>query len=78
MEKGEHVKIKNQIKDIYDVDVFRDLIERCMISDEAKLILSMYYIQRKSLNFIADELGWSYATIKRRHSEALSKLKPLL
>ena len=60
----ENADTRKKLKGISSVDEFRSILERTMLSDEEK----------KSLTYIADELGMSEVTVKRKHRKMLMKL----
>lgn len=49
-----------------------------MLSDEDKTILRMYYIDEKQMSYIADILGLSEVTVKKKHRKALLKIGELI
>ena len=73
----ENAKTKKKLKRIGSVREFDELLERSMISEEEKSILCKIYKEQKSLSYIADELGMSIATVKRKHHRILIKLGKL-
>lgn len=75
---SDHVETKKKIKSIYSVKTFEELLQSCTLSDEDKAIMRLIYLKGKSLNVIADELGFSESTIKRKHRIILSKLSKLI
>lgn len=42
-----------------------ELLDSCTLSDEDKQIVKMYYLQNKSIGYIADILGYSESNIKK-------------
>lgn len=71
----ENAETRKKLKGISSVDEFRSILERTMLSDEEKRILILlYYKEKKSLAYIADELGMSETTVKRKHRKMLMKL----
>ena len=48
-----------------------------MLSEEERQILWLYYKDHKSLTYIADILGMSESTIKRKHKKLLMKIGKL-
>nr|DAS31071.1 MAG TPA: Sigma-70, region 4 [Caudoviricetes sp.] len=55
-----------------------ELLDSCTLSDEDKQIVKMYYLQNKSIGYIADILGYSESNIKKRHNKILNKLSKLI
>lgn len=62
----ENAETRKKLKGISSVDEFRSILERTMLSEEEKKILLMHYKDKKSLTYIADELGMSEVTVKRK------------
>lgn len=75
---SDHINTKKKIKSIYSVKTFEELLQSCVLTEEDKTIMRMIYLKGKSLSFIADELGFSESTIKRKHKTILSKLSKLI
>jgi hypothetical protein len=48
--------------------------EQTMLSEEEKKILWLHYKEQKTMAFIADELGMSEVTVKKKHSKMLMKI----
>lgn len=65
---------RNKLKGITSVKEFESILEQTMLSDEDKQILRMHYKEQKSLSYIADIIGMSETTIKKKHRKALMKL----
>ena len=70
----ENSETRKKLKGISSIDEFRSILERTMLSEEEKQILILYYKEKKSLAYIADELGMSEVTVKRKHRKMLMKL----
>ena len=70
----ENAETRKKLKGISSIDEFRSILERTMLSNEEKQILILYYKEKKSLAYIADELGMSETTVKRKHRKMLMKL----
>lgn len=75
---SEHIKTRNNLKDIPTVTSFNELIENCTLSEEDKELLRMHYLQEKDFKYIGDMLGFAESTAKKRHRKALQKLSKLL
>lgn len=75
---SEHIETRNKLKSIYDVNTFEDLLNSCVLTEEDKTILKLHYLKGKNLGYIADELGYSESTIKRKHHKILSKLNKMM
>lgn len=69
-----HIEARNRLKKIELIEDFESLLDMCILSDEDKTILRMVYLQHKTMDCVADELGFSGKTIKNRHKEALRKM----
>lgn len=74
----EHIKTRNKLKEVVEIQTFSDLLDRCILSEEDRKIMELHYLQDKDLRYIADLLGYSEGTIKKRHRKVLKKLKQIL
>ena len=68
------MKTRNKLKDIGSVRDLESLINEVVLSEEEKQILLLHYREQKTLLYIADILGMSEATIKRKHKRLLLKI----
>lgn len=75
---SEHMEVKRKIKNISDIRTFDGLLENAMLPEEQKKMLNMIYVQKKSLDFIADEMNVSIQTIKLWHKKALKKIASII
>ena len=73
-----HKKAKDRIKSIKSVKEFYDLLDSAVLSDEERQIMVLHYLDKKSLAFIADELGFSESCIKKKHHKILCLLDALM
>lgn len=44
------------------------------LSDTDRTIMTLYYLKRHDFNYIADHLGFSESTIRRRHRNIIKRL----
>lgn len=72
-----HIETRRKLKDIYDITTFHQLLEKVTISQEDKELMNLHYIENKDFRYIADCLGYSEATIKRKHRKILNKISKL-
>ena len=75
---SKHIEIKHKIKNINRKTDFYSLLEESMLSDLEKQIMNMFYVENKSIDYIADVLGYSPQGIKKIHKRILNKLESLL
>jgi len=68
---SEHIEIRNKVKEIAHVIDFRKMLEETMLSEEDRALLEMHYKDHKDFRYIADSLGYSESTIKRRHGNII-------
>lgn len=73
-----NVETRNKLKSIPKVSTFMELVEACTLSDTDKRIIKMYYLEHKTLSYIADTMGYSESNIKKRHAKILNKMSKLL
>lgn len=74
----EHIETRNKLREIVEIQTFSDLLDRCIMSEEDRRIMELHYLQEKDLRYIADLLGYSEGTIKKRHRKVLKKLNQIL
>ena len=74
----EHIETRNRLKEIVEIQTFSDLLDRCILSEEDRQIMELHYLRGKDLRYIADLLGYSEGTIKKKHRRILKKLKQIL
>lgn len=65
---------RSKLKQISSIEEFENILNGAMLSDEEKQLLELHYKEQKPLIYIADELGMSEATVKRKHRKLLMKL----
>lgn len=75
---SKHIDTRRKLAEIAEVDSFYSLINKATLSTTDKQILVLHYIDGYSLTYIADHLGFSESTIKRRHRKSLVKIAKLL
>jgi len=73
-----NIETRKKLKNFYDVKTFDDLLNQCVLTEEEKQIVRLYYVKGKNLAYIGDLLGYSESTIKRRHQKILQKLGNLI
>ena len=74
----EHMSIKRKVRSIDRKSTFDSIIEDSRLDDKEKVLMQMYYIQGKSLDYIADTLGYSVSGIIKMHKRALKKIENLI
>ena len=75
---SKHIDTRKKIKGIASVSSFASLIESATLSNIDKQIMTLHYLDEKDFQFIADTLGYSESTIKKRHRKILAKLSRLI
>lgn len=74
----ENAETKNKLKNMESVNDFEELLNKLMASEEDKKILIMHYKDGKPLGYIADILGISESSIKKKHSKLLMKIGKII
>ena len=72
-----HVKTKHKIQMITKT-MFNEIMDEAMLSENEVCMMRMYYIEHKSLDYIADTLGYSRAGVIKMHQRILQKIESLL
>lgn len=73
-----HVELKHKVKNINRKIDFNSLLEESMLNDTEKEMMNMYYVENKTMDVIADTLGYSPQGIIKMHKRILKKLESLL
>ena len=73
-----HIDTRRNLRQIELVQDFESLLSLCTLSDADKESLRLHYIQQKDFRYSGDMLGYSEASIKKRHKEALRKISKAL
>lgn len=74
----QHIETRQRLKAIASVQELNELLDKCVLSDEDRLIFELHYIKGKPLGYIADELGYSESCIKKRHCKIIGRLEKML
>lgn len=72
--KKEHKEARDKLKSIGTYKSFYQILDEVILTSEERKFIELFYLEDKSLNEIADELGISRATASRKHSKILNKL----
>lgn len=75
---SKHIEIKHKVKNINRKTDFNNLLEESMLSDTEKQMMRKFYIENKSVDIIADELGYSPQGILKMHKRILKRIESLL
>lgn len=70
----ERAKVRSKLRDIGSVKDFQFILDNTMLSEEEKKILEMHYKEGHTLSYIADEIGMSEISIKKKHAKILMKV----
>lgn len=73
MANSAHLQRKHYIKSIASKSRLRDLLADCNLTENDIRALSMYYIDKQDIGYIADTLGWSYSAAQK-HIAGASKV----
>lgn len=74
----ERMEAKNKLRNIILKTEFESLLEDYVLTDEDKELMRLHYLKGKDFRFIADALGYSEITIKKRHAKILTKISKLI
>ena len=74
----EHMMIKKKVQKIGKKSDFNEILENSLLNDREKEMMTMYYIERKDMDYIADIMGYSKAGIIKMHKRCLNKIQTLL
>ena len=75
---SKHIETRKKVQGIASISTFQDILDKTILSDDEKHLLVLHYLENKDFNYIADMLGYSESTIKRKHKKALNKISKIL
>lgn len=73
-----HIETRNAINAIPRKDDLRSLLDGINIDPMDREIMRMRYEEKKSWDYIADTIGYSLSTVKRRHARILNKISKII
>lgn len=65
---------KRKLKEIYSVKDLIELLDATLLTADEREIVWKVYKEGKTLDFVADEMGMSKASVSRKHKSALHKI----
>lgn len=75
---SKHIEIKHKVKNINRKVDFYNLLEESMLNETEKQMMNLFYVENKSIEIIASELGYSPQGISKMHKRILKKIESLL
>lgn len=75
---SKNIEIKHKIKSINRKIDFYNLLEESMLNEKEKQFMILFYVENKSLSYIADYLGYTVQGVSKMHSKILKKIESLL
>lgn len=73
-----HIELRRKVKSINRKTDFDSLIEGSMLNETEKRMMNMYYVENRTIDYIADILGYSPQGIIKMHKRILNRLESLL
>lgn len=73
-----HTITKHKLKIHGSLEEFFHLLDKTKLTSIERQIIEYYYIEEKNIGWIADNLGYHYDTIKRKHKSALAKISQVI
>lgn len=70
----ENAETRKKLKELNSVKDFESLLNQTMLSGEDRQILILIYKEQKNLSYVADILGLSLSTVKKKHHKLLMKI----
>lgn len=75
---SEHMLTKKRVQSIHKKSTFNSILEDSMLDEKEKSLMRMHYVEGKSFDYIADDLGYSKPGILKMHKRALKKIESLI
>lgn len=73
-----HIELKHKVKNINRKTDFYNLLDESMLTPIEKHMMVKYYVENKSVDIIASELGYSSQGIIKMHKRILKRIESLL
>lgn len=73
-----HVEIRRKLRSFVLKDDFYEFIDKLILSEPERILLERFYIDKKSIGDIAEELCLTEYAVLKMHKRILSKLDNLL
>lgn len=67
-------EIKERLRNMRTISEFNEFLDKILISEEEKEIMRLIYKEKKTLTYVADTLGMSESSVKKKHSKILLKI----
>lgn len=74
---SKHIETKHKLMN-ESKSCFMKLIDDLMLSEQEERMMILYYTKRKTMNQIADELGYSEIGIVKMHNRILNKISKII
>lgn len=74
----EHIETRNKLKEISTYKTFNQIMDEIILTEDERKLMKMFYMDGKSFACIADELGISEITAKRKHLKILKKIGKII
>lgn len=70
----ETARAKQKLKGLCSVSDFNDLLDKLLLSEDERQILELKYHYNKTISYIADTLGMSESSVKKKQAKAMEKI----
>ena len=70
----ETARPKQKLKSLCSVSDFNDLLDKLLLSEDERKILELKYHHNKTISYIADMLGMSESSVKKKQAKAMEKI----
>lgn len=73
-----NVEVKKYLQSINSLSKFREVLSDIKLNENEKVLIDLFYIKEKPLDYIADELGFAYSYTRKLHMRVLNKIGTFL
>lgn len=73
-----NTEVKKYLQSITSLSKFKETLEDIKLNDNERLMLDLFYVKEKPLDYIADELGFAYSYTRKLHMRVLHKIGTFL
>lgn len=74
----EHVQTKHRLQSVGSKSVFEHILSETTLNDIEKKFLRLYYIEKKDLRYIGDEMNISEGQASKMHRRILKAVRDVI
>ena len=72
-----HIKNKHKLQNL-EPATFAKILDKIMISDKEREIMTLLYVKHKTAAYVADVVGYAESTVRLKHRKIVERLSRYL